>query len=286
MVEVDLEELIDAGVPMVVTVEITPDLARRLLQRNRNNRVPKEGAIERYRYEMEEGNWRVTNQGIGFDRNGVLSDGQNRLMACVRAGKSFLTIVAVGLVPEAKEVVDVGVKRTLADALKMEGYTNAPALAGGVALRQRYEQLVEDGRPIGEAMKKGRQWRVLSHPESVEYLRKRESIGEVLGSAQAWRRTFPRCPLSVSIAFESMAIELDQDGLDKFRDGLITGAYLNQYDPRLVLRNYLTRLGATRVLPPTMIILGVTVKAWNAFRLGEPRQILALKETEIMPRMM
>jgi hypothetical protein len=285
MAEVDLEELIDAGVPMVVTAEITPDLARRLLVRNRNNRVPKEGAIARYKWEMENGNWRITNQGLGFDRNGDLTDGQNRLMACIRADKSFHTVVAVGLVPEAKEVVDVGVKRTLSDALKMEGYTNAPALAGGVALRQRYEQLVEDGQPMSQAMK-ARSWRVYSHPESVEYLRKRESIGMVLGSAQSWRRTFPRCPLSVSIAFESMAVEIDQDGLDKFREGLITGAYLNAYDPRLVLRNYLTRLGATRVLPPTMIILGVTVKAWNAFRLGEPRQILALKETEIMPRMM
>jgi hypothetical protein len=226
MAEVDLEELIDAGVPMVVTAEITPDLARRLLVRNRNNRVPKEGAIARYKWEMENGNWRITNQGLGFDRNGDLTDGQNRLMACIRADKSFHTVVAVGLVPEAKEVVDVGVKRTLSDALKMEGYTNAPALAGGVALRQRYEQLVEDGQPMSQAMK-ARSWRVYSHP-----------------------------------------------------------AYLNAYDPRLVLRNYLTRLGATRVLPPTMIILGVTVKAWNAFRLGEPRQILALKETEIMPRML
>lgn len=285
MVEVDLEALIDAGVPMVVTVDITPELATRLLARNKNNRQRKENAIERYRHDMESGNWQVTNQGLGFDRNGVLTDGQNRLLACIRAQRSFRTVVAVGLMPEAKEVVDVGVKRTLSDALKMEGYTNAPALAGGVALRQRYEQVVESGKTMAFATRHG-SWRVLSHPESVEYLRKRESISYVLGSAQSWRRTFPRCPLSVSIAFESMAAEIDQEALERFREGLITGAYLNRYDPRLVLRNYMTRLGATRTLPPTLIILGITIKAWNAFREGEPRQLLVLKDTETMPAML
>jgi hypothetical protein len=276
--------------PGVYVVYITPEIAMRLLARNVSNRNPKERAIAAYATAMLQDQWGVTNQGIGVDRKGNLVDGQNRLMACVRAGVGFETVLATGLTPESKDKVDVGVKRTLADALKMEGFANAPALSGGVSVRAKYEWLIDQGTPwsaglgpFGARRMDGGTY-VMSHMKSLEFLQKRPKLVEKCQGAWVIRKTFPRVPMSTIIAFESMAGELDESALTEFRNALITGANLGPEDPRLVLRNYLTRLQPNRPVNSIML-LGIFVKAWNSWRKGEIRQVLALKDNEQMPVM-
>jgi hypothetical protein len=281
----EIDQVIDAGKPGVFTCEITPEDAERLLERNKKNRARKERAIVMYSRMMKQGRWHITNQGIGFDRDGLLTDGQNRLYACLRAQTAFRTTLVTGMVPEAKEAVDVGVKRTLADALKMEGYVNSMVIGGAVALRTRYDRLVE----TQDGWVKAQSWEgrlVLSHAESIDYLHKHESITERAQPASSWRRNFPRCPLSAAVAFESMAFEVDPSDLDRFRDTTLSGINLNAYDPRLILRQYLTRLGTGKRAVNSMQLLGIFIKAWNAWRLGESRQLLVLKDNEVMPELM
>jgi hypothetical protein len=282
----DVEDLIYR--PGVYVVTITPELAEKLLERNENNRTPKQKAIAAYKNAMLQGRWELTNQGIGFDRNGVLVDGQNRLYACIQAGVPFITTLATGLSPDAKEKIDVGVKRNLADALRMEGFVNAPALAGGISLRAKYEWLVEQGIPwtatqvqFGANARQGGTY-MMSHPESLEFLQKRPKLSEKSSGAWVVRKTFPRVPLSVIIAFDSLAGELDESAWAEFRNALITGANLQPQDARLVLRNALTRLPTNRTTN-TLVLLGMFIKAWNSWRKGEPREVLSLKESERMP---
>lgn len=276
--------------PGTYTVTITPEVAERLLERNHKNRPRKERAIQTYAKAMLAGEWERTNQGIGFDRLGNLIDGQNRLYACVHAGVPFTTDLATGLRPEAKEKVDVGVKRSLADALRMEGFNNAPALAGGISLRSKYEWLLANRVPWTTSLQPHSSRSALgntysmTHVQSLEFLGKRPSITERAVTSWVVRKTFPRVPLSVIIAFESMAVEVDADALSEFRNALITGANLSTEDPRLVLRNYLTRLDPRRPTN-TVMLLGIFVKAWNSWRKGERRQVLAFRENEQMPEL-
>lgn len=107
-----------ADAPKTFRATLKPADADFILEHhNPLNRSLRPGVAEQYGREMTAGAWRVTNQGIGFDRNGALVDGQHRLFAGSSAGANvaFDTMVTVGLDPRAREVIDSGLKRTAGD---------------------------------------------------------------------------------------------------------------------------------------------------------------------------
>ncbi|MDP2620568.1 MAG: hypothetical protein Q8P46_10395, partial [Hyphomicrobiales bacterium] len=73
---------------------ITPELAREWLEKtNRKNRPLSELKWTAYAVDMLEGRWQYNGDAIRFGSDGVLLDGQHRLMACVEAGIPFETDV-------------------------------------------------------------------------------------------------------------------------------------------------------------------------------------------------
>ena len=100
---------------------ITPETAKKMLTTNISNRDPKREAIADA---ILRGQWKLNGASIVFDTNGVLRDGQNRLMACIKAGKPIDTVVVRGVEPEAQITMDTGVKRSLTDYLKLKGLKN------------------------------------------------------------------------------------------------------------------------------------------------------------------
>lgn len=100
---------------------ITPEIAEKMLQANIGNRGPKREAIKKA---ILSGEWVLNGATIVFDENGNLTDGQNRLMACVASNTPIDTIVVRGIPHSAQITMDVGVKRQLTDYLKLEGYKN------------------------------------------------------------------------------------------------------------------------------------------------------------------
>lgn len=72
------------------------------------------------------GAWLFTHQGVGFDNEGHLVDGQHRLSAQVRAGVTLDWVVTTGLAPQAFDRTDVGDSRSAADLLsrRMPGLKN------------------------------------------------------------------------------------------------------------------------------------------------------------------
>ena len=63
-------------------MDITPDMAKKILaHRNKNNRPIRYTHLEKLSEAIEKDEWKVTNQGIAFDADGNLIDGQHRLAA-------------------------------------------------------------------------------------------------------------------------------------------------------------------------------------------------------------
>lgn len=111
-----------------ITIEtITPEIAEKMLQTNVGNRDPKREAIAKA---IQRGEWTLNGATIVFDENGNLTDGQNRLRACITANKPIDTIVVRGIPRTAQITMDVGVKRQLNDYLKMAGYKNCNIVCG------------------------------------------------------------------------------------------------------------------------------------------------------------
>lgn len=101
---------------------VTPAIATKMLEANVNNRNKKRESIKRG---IEAGQWRLNGETIVFSDDGILLDGQNRLTACVESGIAIDTIVVRGVKQAAQLTMDQGVRRTLADYLKMNGIKNS-----------------------------------------------------------------------------------------------------------------------------------------------------------------
>lgn len=98
---------------------ITPERAREYLKKNRGNRTIKNRWVETYARDMASGAWKLTHQGIAFDKDGFLVDGQHRLLAIIRANKPIYMMVSRDLEPDTRLVLDQGVNRSAVDALKI-----------------------------------------------------------------------------------------------------------------------------------------------------------------------
>jgi len=120
---------------MTMTIEtITPQIAAEYLKMNIGNRPPKKGTISVYARDMAAGKWLLSPQGVAFDTNGILIDGQNRLFAVIKSGATIEMAVFRDVAPEVREVLDDGVKRNTSDVLAFEGEQNTVSIAA-VCLR-------------------------------------------------------------------------------------------------------------------------------------------------------
>jgi len=72
----------------VYIVDVTPEMAAQWLAAGRFNRRVNHAAVASYERQINAGLWRCSHQGIAFTREGVLIDGQHRLLAVVRTGKT------------------------------------------------------------------------------------------------------------------------------------------------------------------------------------------------------
>lgn len=116
-----------------VVISFSPDAAGAILElTNRRNRRIQRYYLQRVLAEMDAGKHRFTGDTIKFDRNGTLIDGQHRLYACVKSGRTWKTHVVFGLEPDTIDVIDSGKRRTAADLLTISGVANGTVLSSGV----------------------------------------------------------------------------------------------------------------------------------------------------------
>lgn len=104
-------------VPYARVEEISPELAEKMLTHNSANRSLKMDQVASIANTIRNGHYVFTNQSIGFDQNGVLTDGQHRLHAIIRAGIPVPMVVVYG--SNQSPYLDRGKKRTVSDNLKI-----------------------------------------------------------------------------------------------------------------------------------------------------------------------
>lgn len=126
-------------------VTITPQMAEDLLNANTGNRPLRPSAINRYAADMQKGRWVLNGETILVAEDGMLLDGQNRLSAIVLAGVPVQTVLVTGLNGGAMDTVDIGIPRTLGDALYWKGIPNPRGVATAVTWVYRYDDMVARG---------------------------------------------------------------------------------------------------------------------------------------------
>jgi len=102
-------------------VSVTPRLASQWLELNPNNRRISQARVSFYASQMQSGSWKLTHQGIAFDEQGYLVDGQHRLCAVILSGVTTRFWVFDGVSRESMIAIDVGKARTADDAFILLG---------------------------------------------------------------------------------------------------------------------------------------------------------------------
>lgn len=95
---------------------ITPEMARYYLEKNNvNQRKLNANWVNHLATAITYGHWKLTHQGIAFDVNDTLIDGQHRLAAIVKASISVEILVSVNCPPVSMSAIDLGKKRSAVD---------------------------------------------------------------------------------------------------------------------------------------------------------------------------
>lgn len=247
---------------------ITPQEAKRLLETNTHNRSLKEQAIRRYMNDLKAGRWKVNGEAVKIASDGTLLDGQNRCEASVRTGIPFRTLVVTGLDPDTQSSMDQGVKRTNADALRLEhGWSNATAIAAAARTDHAWREYGAES-----AFRQGGIY-AMSGGQTLEWVEAHPGIVE---AAETASRLYGRCggllPAAHLAVLTLRFREIDEEDADAFLEAFATGAGLNADSPILTLRRTLSDMKGKRTDP--RVKAAIVIKAWNKWRKGEPCQRL------------
>ena len=108
---------------------VTPQVAKNYLEYNKGNRKVSEKNLYFLTNQMKNDNFLENGESIVFDRDGVLKDGQHRLEAIVKSGKSYYMPIVTGVDSLTMATYDTGKRRNASDVLELSGFKSSSAIA-------------------------------------------------------------------------------------------------------------------------------------------------------------
>ena len=100
---------------------VTPELAKLFLESQGRNRNPSLTTVKYYAQTMLAGEWVLTPQGLIFDQQDRLIDGQHRLLAVIESGCSISFHCSWGVPQELMMIIDQGLLRRAYQAATIQG---------------------------------------------------------------------------------------------------------------------------------------------------------------------
>lgn len=265
--------VIPKQIALSVNIEtITPEIAASMLTSNLANRPMRERNVERLVRDLQDGNFYLSTDCIGFDTSGLLVNGQHRLTACVKAGVSFQAVVLRGLNNESYNIIDTGVKRQVSDTLHracVPYYATVATLARWVADHESGVQLGSRG----------------INPTANQVLSAASRHADILhDAAQVYHHLnkFTRGTYGALVYWKIRTVCADRSAVDEFYRILCEAASEERgTHPARVLRDRL--LAGGRNAMPAPYTCAVFVKAWNAYRENRTIQVLKWLQSEDFP---
>lgn len=251
------------------TVVVSPRTAKTWLATNRENRTLSPDWVNKLARDMRSGDFPNVGEGIKFDEDGDLIDGQHRLAAVVQSGVSVEFLVVEGVPREHRYKMDKVRKRSTADELTMRFGIPSAAMAvatGRLVLQWEIEEIKSESYKPTDA-------------EIVDcVVQHRDAIGEAVRYGMTLRADLGASP-SATAAVHFLTRRIDAATAVEFWHGVHKGSGLVEGDPELTLRNAIVKLnqataGAKQVKP----FLAMLAYAWNAKREGRKIKRLAPKK--------
>lgn len=260
--------------------KITPKLAAKYLEQNKNNRVLNMHRVDQLAAAFKNGEYRQTYDPIRICKDGTLQDGQHRLSAIIKSGVTLDMMVASGLEPEAFDCIDIGKKRTAADMLGRHGEHNTSTLAAALFWVHNWEMAKGTDRGF-VGCRGANQPRIA---QSLALLKTHPGIRDYVAAAKHCRIITPSILAALAYIFSLT----DKKLATRFLDGVVTGESLKKDCPIYHLRELLVKNATSKAKLSRNNLVTYAVKAWNMLRSGKPCAAGALRvvDGEAIPRIL
>lgn len=248
------------------TVELSPELARALLDNNPDNRTLNEKKAAEYAEDISAGRWAHNGETVIVANTGELNDGQKRCRAVEIAQKSIITQMTFGVDRDTRTTVDVGVKRTASQHLGMAGFPHYVKLAMAVATVLCFKKTgkittAAEGRATSSEIMRWAE----SHPEMTD---------SVIAGMSIYRSLRASAGLFGGLHF--LFSEKSKEDADKFFALVSSGEMLGSGHPAFELRAMLIRERDKKAKLPESEFAGRAIKAWNAYRSNSKVAVLRM----------
>lgn len=263
------------------TVEVTPELAQKMLTAMGPNRKITRGRVMQYAKDMKANLWRENGETLKFGADGVLIDGQHRLEAVVIADKSIPFLVAYDLDEKAFDTIDTGKARTSGDVLSVMEKQNAQAIASAIRQQVLFERGIFTGSPHGFSAKNMKSL-VTNHDVVACFKRlpKYEAIVSTFYNRYYSQRLFS--PSIGCLFLYQFSEQNDEKATEFFM--IVCGKLDAPFEnPARLLRERLlnNRISKRKYTPK--YIAAIIIKAWVAFRDGKRPKELRFGEDDNFP---
>ena len=117
---------------------VTPELATNLLLFNRVNRRVNEKNFEKLVRQMNNDDFKENGESIVFDRAGNCKDGQHRLLAIEKTGKSYWMCIVRNVKGNVMATYDTGKSRSAGDVLELNGFKYSGDTASAIQVIHKW----------------------------------------------------------------------------------------------------------------------------------------------------
>lgn len=237
-------------------IVFSPELAQWVVTERvgTGNRKKKPARIRRYSEAMAQDDWLLTGETVIFGKSGLLLDGQNRMSACVRAGKRFRTHVVFGIDDTVFIALNSGKARTSADTFQTAGVANYGVAAPAV----RWLMIYDQGSPINRSLSFANQEMFEFYKRSID----QEKFALAVDRALAAVKVVPRGTLAAHLYLfdqkhQATARRLAEDFAKGQRGPLKLAGKL-----KILRKQNLGRIHE-------VWLNALLIKMWNAYRAGK-----------------
>lgn len=256
---------------------ITPALAAKYLERNLENINVSEKHVLFLSGQMQTGKWKITGDAIKFGRSGKLIDGQHRLLAIIKSGKSFKYPVITGLPDDAFEVMDTGKNRNASDILSLKGVTNS----SHVATMAKFVMNFENGKFF--APHRTNRDHKCTNSDVLHFASSHPEIAEIVTYCAAAYNKFRVISPGVLAGLYYLFCKKNQFKCDDFFDQYSTGLNLTNDNPIYLLREVLIKDSIQKRKLPMRDKIALFILAWNAFIKGKSLKRLVFNDNQDFP---
>jgi hypothetical protein len=239
-------------VPTCEIEEISPETAEKWLGLNHANRRLSDPVVEQLAGVIRRGEWMEDcTDAIGLDVDEGVINGQHRLTAIVKSGRSVRALVLRNVRPEVIKVIDQGRGRTFIQWLQMQGtYTSPTVIAPAILWLYRMNNGLEVSVPT--AFKP-------TIPQLLDLLNEHRNVQLSVAAANEAYKGIQVINKGHLCAYHYSMSSVDAGLAEDFFIGLASGAELGEKDPVRFLRERLMKQNA---LDATRRVRNFVMDAW------------------------